>query len=829
MSVLNAPNPYETVVMDRRNASAGFDSIGAVATQKHQSDALNLGFPSAYASVYARNARVRPQFLQSTMPREVSFYQGDDLQHDIHQQRKRDADFMAGAKVRSTQLSRVRYVGTPHGMGHLPNAKLVQRVFANPTTGANIPYSTRQDYTTSPFHMMEGAHGGNLSGGVLRSPEGVAFGRRVLQDRIRQLDNIQTAQQAFQGVAPPAVGMMGGPRDSAAEANTATMPTLSESSAIELNLLLDGLTNNLMAGESGAEDLNRFTYGDATRALLLIFRMAPVAPPDFFDDLVGKVDTILRLLAGALNSDQTGDTSAKQVEGNATALSLQILFKKLREYLQRMIEGAPANRVETIFNPLTKRNERRNVLSQEQGQNLSPRERLALSKALVANLGFSKLLRTRNVREVLSKESADGEMDAQEEQRYRDGDMDSQDDGDDDNDEDGDEFDRPAPTREDGIHLNETGVARGNRNFSLDERNSFGRQSRGVGILPTYFGEESKEQTGIEEQEGLAAIESGGIPSYEVPESLAHLRPKLAQFDKQLQSLLPSPPKSGEEVRGFFDKDTQGFNIGSTRATKLKADPFASNTAAAIEIEDAPSSVSSKSSRRKRLAERRKLVISPGEVASSSIRLPPPPPPRYSLGVPTVVPRTFASTEDRRYVDAMGVPANLIQLKPGGRVFEYDTTRNAYKPRPEGSFSVAESEAIRVVGDKQGIPIMGLKLVKKPTIPEPAVAAPKAKSKTLSTVKDSSSSSSSSVKLTPAQTAARAATATKVQQAKAILAPYDGALPRSNSKQGPFFLSQIGSRLVAKGLITAPTMDPFDEPTAYRLSLQRKLKAFGAL
>ena len=824
MSILTAPNPYETVVMDRRNASAGFDSIGAVATQKHQSNALNLGFPSAYASVYARNARVRPQFLQSTMPRENHFWQGDDLQHDIHQQRKRDADHMAGAKVRSTQISRVRYVGTPHGMGLLPHPKLGQRVFANPSTGANIPYSTRRDYTIAPFHTMEGAHGGNLSGGVLRSPEGVAFGRRVLQDRIRQLNNIQTAQQVFQGVAPPAVGMMGGPRDSAAESNTATMPTLSESSAIELNLLLDGLTNNLMAGESGAEDLNRFTYGDATRALLLIFRMAPVAPPDFFDDLIGKVDTIISLLAGALNSDQTGDTSAKQVEGNATALSLKILFDKLRQYLTRMIEGAETNRVETIFNPLTRRNERRNVLSQEQGQNLSPRERLALSKNLVTSLGFSKLLRTRNVREVLSEEAADGEMGAQEEQRYREGDMDSQDDGDDDEDEDGDEFDRPAPTREDDIHANETGVARGNRNFSADERGAFGRQTRGVGIKPTYFGEESKQSEGIEEQEGLAAIESGGLPATEVPESLGHLRGKVAEFDRNVTSLLPSPPKGGE-VKGFFDKDTQGFNIGNTQATKLKTDPYLSNSAAAIEIEDAPSSVSSKSSRRKALAAKRK-VVSPGEIPTPpSIRLPPPPPPRLSVGVP----RTFPSTADRRYVDAEGVPADLIQFKPGGKVYVYDTTRNAYKPRPDESYSVAESNAIRVVASPQGIPVMGVKLVRKPTIPAPAVAAPKAKTKSTTLPSSSSSSSSSSVKLTPAQTAARAAVATKVQQAKAILSPYDGALPRSNSKQGPFFLNQIGERLVAKGLITAPTMNPFDEPTAYRLSLQRKLKAFGAL
>jgi len=88
-------------------AQAGRKSIGAIATAKVQSDALNLGFPSAYQSVYA--AKGLPERFFNTQERiAMPMLMGNDLQSQYHQQKKVDADYMAGAKVRATQLSRMR-------------------------------------------------------------------------------------------------------------------------------------------------------------------------------------------------------------------------------------------------------------------------------------------------------------------------------------------------------------------------------------------------------------------------------------------------------------------------------------------------------------------------------------------------------------------------------------------------------------------------------------------------------------------------------------------------------------------------------------------------
>ena len=798
MSVLNAPNPYETVVMDRRNASAGFDSIGAVATQKHESDALNLGFPSAYASVYSRHARVRPQYLEQAPMREAVPYVGNDLQFDVHQQRKRDADYMAGQKVRSTQISRVRYVGTAHGRGFQPHAQLGQRVYANPSTGAYIPYSSRRDYTSAPFHLMEGAHGSGLSGGVLRSPQGVAFGRRVLQNRIQQLDAIQSARQAFSGTMAPA-GMPGVVAPSA-EASTASIPSVGESSAIELNLLLDGLINNLMAGSSGAEGLTRFTYADATRALLLIFRLAPIAPPDFFEDLMGKVSSIINLLGGALEADETGNTTAKEVEGNETALSLMVLFEKLREYLTRMISGAPVNRTEMKFNPLTGTNEPIQILSQQQGQNLSPKERVALSKALVADLGFSKLLKTTSARQRLKEAYQDKEMNPAEAQRYREGDVDYSDEDDDEDGADDDRFDHSARPREDEEHATETGVSRGSRNFDVDERGAFGRQQYGIGIRPTYFGEEQNE--GIEEEEGIANLESGGLgfnpnayaespdtPKRKLPENV------LPRGERLL-------PASVTEISGFFDPDTQAFNVGNTGAQRLRSILQRRGE----ETPSSKSSVSLRSPIKRRTAAdipaNRELVqeeLKAQDEGTRFMKLNGQIYERGSDGKFQPVNRSLTPTEFFAVKD-LDVVQNRLRAERVASMLKQATPK---KPR---TVSTALATPVASVGEPVKAPSV------RATSEKARASTPTARSVTREP--------------TPADSR-RAVDAGRVQQAKAILLPYGGQLPRSNARGAEKKLKEIGDALIAKGLITAPRSDPTYETKSYRTSLQNKLKALG--
>lgn len=469
----------------RVNAERGFNAIGAVATQKVASDALNLGYPSAYQSVYSA-FKAPPRFFPEPAPASNhGFWRGDDLDAIYHESKMQDAHKMASAKVRSTQISRVRYCATPHGRGVLPPAILAQRRFANQSNGAYSASSARRDQAGAPFRDVPGD---TLMGGVLRSPAGQRFGQEVLRRRVAQLDEIQQAQQDF-GALGPLATQLRVPTGMAEMATETQLPSTNEASAIELNLLLEGVLNALYSadvattGEASADQLTRFTLADATRALLLIFRTVPTAPTDFAEDLLGKVDTIVNLLNGVL--DPETESAGMKPEAKQIALTLQILFTKLRAYLQRMLGGTSVERMEEKFNPLTGRSERVRVLSQEQGEHLSPKERVALSKNLVKELGFSKMLKRRDelgfkgdYNAMLSIAERNRLLNAQQKQDLLRGDID-EDDGNDD-----DDFDRPARAREDDAHRAEGGPRRGDRaGFDRDERQAFG-ENQGLVMGP---------------------------------------------------------------------------------------------------------------------------------------------------------------------------------------------------------------------------------------------------------------------------------------------------------------------------------------------------------
>lgn len=509
---------------------AGKKSIGAVATEKVQSDALNLGFPSAYQSVYASKGLPERYFPTKERPPMV-MWKGNDLQSSYHEQKRVDADYMAGAKVRATQLSRMRFVGTPHGKGLLPHAVLAQRVFANPSNGALITASGRQNHTDAPFHYNDGSeYTSQFRGGVLRSAEGQAHGMAVLRARVGQLNDIATAKADFtSGTLRPSTG-----------APTQSINPSAVSPAIELNLLLQQIQDALGGGDPEA-GLSKLDLANASRALGLIFRMTPEANSDFVEDLQAKVQTILELVNGALD-DET-ESAGMSSSARETALSLQVIFTKLNTYLTRMIAGAPVQRQETRFNPLTRQQEEVNVLSQEQGQNLSNPERLALSKNLVSSLGFSKMLKYAvddNPSGLLSEADRDRLFTAQQAQRFRVGDMDEEDD-----DDDGD-FDRPAGAREDEAHDDETGVSRSARDFDEDERQVFGFNS---GMYYPRNGRGTDEYFGEAEAQSLAP----SIPSTYVGQRRGHQNRERTHGNSAASAI--------DSVRGRFDPDTQGFNL----------------------------------------------------------------------------------------------------------------------------------------------------------------------------------------------------------------------------------------------------------------------------
>jgi hypothetical protein len=479
-----------------------------------------------------------------------SFWAGNDLQSAVHEQRRKDANFMAGAKVRATQLSRVRFAGTPHGRGVLPANILGQRVFANPSLGAHQPASARNDLDSAPFHLSDaisstqsahsplqrdtqGFHRSPaLSGGVLRSMEGQQHGKRVLDARIEQLNAIQEAKQSFREGMPISTGSF---------QDTETQP-VGTNSVIELNLLLQGIVNATVGGfeteqpdsasamptrrDIDRNQLNTFVMKDATRALSLLFALTPQMDSTQMDDVFTKVDLIVINLESMIDSKE--DTTMPE-QSREIALSLSILFKKVREYMEQMIAKI----------------------------NLSPKERLDLSKALVNSLRFTALLGSagEDYRKMLAVADKGGLMTPQERQRYRQGDMGVNADGDSWGDDDDDFFSRPAGPREDEEHDASTGVQRSDRNFTPDVRQEFGAQS---GLFYPSGGRGPREWYGEGPPANIGDVSIGTStrprPIQELP---MEARPPPRSQGNPAQRVPQAP------ITSYWDRDTQAFNVGT--------------------------------------------------------------------------------------------------------------------------------------------------------------------------------------------------------------------------------------------------------------------------
>ena len=640
-------NPAQQRAFAGTQLWAGANSIGAIATEKVQSDALNLGFPSAYQSVYA--ARRLPLRYFPTVQSASSVWAGNDLQSQIHQSRKADADFMAKAKVQSTQHSRVRFVGTPHGRGDQPHARLSQRVFANPSNGALMPYSGRQDHSDAPFHYSGGGEyeSKHYTGGVLRSAQGQAFGKQVLMDRIKQLDAIQTASSEF---AP------GSTMDNRMNLGTDSMvmSNFPQAGGIELNLLLQSIIDSTMGGDMGGEHLNRLDMSNCYKAITLIFRTVPTLQNDEITDILAKVDIILTNLQGLLDPDQDLTLSAQTRE---IALSLDVLFTKLKTYLEKMMENNGEIRQSNFFNPLTNRNEVRDVLvPTERGSTLSLPERQRLSGTLITSLGFSKLLRFNPAQynELLSTADRERLMTNQQRQSYRSGDYGVDGDGDDQDDDD--KFDRPGLPREDTQHDDETGRSRMERDFDPDERESFAYnsgfyynslQEANVRGQNAYLGEEAP---ALEDGDGYEALtaDSGAVePLLGLTEDRIrgirqrYVAAKNEEKTQRKRQLLGSQASStiATETTGRsptvqsslfsrYDPDTQGFNVGyafqeTPRSSVARRPPPPARRASTATSAPSSSSSSSRPSRPSRpVAETTRAIRSVASSKSKKAKAP---------------------------------------------------------------------------------------------------------------------------------------------------------------------------------------------------------------
>jgi hypothetical protein len=342
--------------------------MSAFGTEKVQSTALNLGFPTAYAYAYARE-RVPERFAPTAYMGEGQPPVGTDFQSHWHQQKKTDADRMVRAKVEATAKSGIRAFTSFNGYAGMPKPVLGQRKFANPSFGALFGTSARRDQpeNDAPFEILESGRNPyesqHLAGGVLRTAAGQSYGKARLEARIGQLNKINEAALLFaqEGNEP-----MGGIPSAQpfAGAEPSAEQQLGQTAQVELAGILQSVVDSLVdgyryeggdeprAGEADYGDAgataSRLTFTESARAFSLIVRVATTGSGADIMNVLEYIegtsadDGILSLL-GALGQGRY----AQEAPASKMKLlnSLDTYWKKVQKYLKQMLPlasvGAP--------------------------------------------------------------------------------------------------------------------------------------------------------------------------------------------------------------------------------------------------------------------------------------------------------------------------------------------------------------------------------------------------------------------------------------------------------------------------------------------------------
>lgn len=329
-------------------------------TAKFPLNAINLGMPRAFSEAYAEYGAPE-QFAPTAMGSGLNNTVGGDFQAQWHQQKKRDADYMAKAKVQSTRMMNVRGFTSPHGYYNLPPPVLGQRRFANGSMGAIYSHSTREDQPGAPFTLVASGAGdyesfpsggarriispfsaegmASLTGGVLRTSAGQRHGVAQLNNRIAQLNAIDEAKMNFLS--------SGSMRKAGFAGDVSYDSGLAPGSLVELANLLQAIKDSLTA-HGGRLVSHRDVLLDSSKAFNLIVKMAV---NNEASDLANVLEFIQGTSAGdgigqllqyqAENIDENFDGDDDElVEGNARITQQIEFWGNIARYLKKMIEVA---------------------------------------------------------------------------------------------------------------------------------------------------------------------------------------------------------------------------------------------------------------------------------------------------------------------------------------------------------------------------------------------------------------------------------------------------------------------------------------------------------
>lgn len=161
--------------------------MSAVTTGGKPGHGTNLarGFPTSFTEAYNLK-NYKPKYFGESIAIKNSFWRDDNsIWGKWHEQKRVDAVRRATNATKDTKSAEIRYLTSKSGY-HLPKPVNVVK-YANPSFGALILNSAKAESGLNGFS----GGGGELSGGVLRSAEGQLYGKKLLLDRIRQLNAIQ--------------------------------------------------------------------------------------------------------------------------------------------------------------------------------------------------------------------------------------------------------------------------------------------------------------------------------------------------------------------------------------------------------------------------------------------------------------------------------------------------------------------------------------------------------------------------------------------------------------------------------------------------------------
>jgi hypothetical protein len=306
--------------------------MSAVCTKKPGADyGVQLTYPTVFAEQYLKDG-TKNEYYPEHIPR-IELQHSNTLQGDYHRQKMEDAHRMVLAKVKSRHSMNYKAEHGPHGYYNHEKPVLGQRKYANPSNGNQADI-----YSNRPI-QWEVDWGQKMEGGVLYTAQAQKWGRDKLYDRIRQLDNITSAKEAFHTNEP-------------FQEVQKAQETL-DKVKIEIAGHLQGLLGAVADGE-----LNNFAFNDLVKLQKILFRWASTANEEELEEVLDTLTYIETDLRGIKAEAQTRGIDKEDYD--------DIVYRvvvKLVKYLKRMIG--------TVNRPVS--------------------ERKSVSSNLLKTLGFTKL------------------------------------------------------------------------------------------------------------------------------------------------------------------------------------------------------------------------------------------------------------------------------------------------------------------------------------------------------------------------------------------------------------------------------------------------------